>query len=222
MQIPGTGMTSKSRGIFLIVGGVIGGLGLLIPGLYGVSFDPPANTTYANVDLTKLGGFSSAPVIGQDSAVYNAFGGPVNFAATQVAVLVMLAVGILVVALKIDVEAAERTAQKAGNVLGYIVHGHIVVKLSAIGSAAVVIANFIWGFRFNRTPPAITQAFVADLGGGKSATTAAQYLSGSLGLGALILFFGLLLGFAGAFPRIGCSVLLLLVAAFIVLLLFAH
>jgi hypothetical protein len=217
LKLPGANMASKTRGGFLIAGGLIAALGLLIPGLYGVSFDPPANSPYAKIDLSHLNGFAAAAVSSGDSAVYNGFGGPVSFAASQLAVLVMLAVGILVVWLKIDIAQAEKAVQRSGKAITFLLHKHVLFKLFTVLSAAVILGNFIWGFRFNRTPPALTQRFVADLGGGQFATTAAHYLSGSLGLGALILFFGLLIGFAGAFPRIGCSVLLLLAATFVVL-----
>lgn len=221
LNLPGANMASKTRGGFLVAGGLIAGLGLLIPGLYGVSFDPPANSPYAKIDLSHLDGFSTA-ISSSTGAVYNGFGGPVDFAASQLAVLIMLAVGILVVWLKIDIVDAQKVVRKTGKVAGLLLHKHVLFKLSTILTAAVILGNFIWGFRFNRTPPALTQRFVTDLGGGQSATAAAHYLSGSLGLGALILLFGLLIGFAGAFPRIGCSILLLLAATFIVLLIVSN
>ena len=209
-------MTSRGRGLFLIAGGVITGLGLVIPGLYGVSFSPPAGSRYAAIDLARLAGFSAAAVGNSQSAVYNGFGGPVSFVATQVADLVMLIVGIVVAVRNVEVSSAQSTVLRAGQAAQFVVHKHIVLKLSAIGAAAITVGNFIWAFRFNETPPAITRLFVADLGGGQNAVAASHYLSGSLGAGTVLLFFGLLIGFAGAFPRIGCSVLLGFVALFIV------
>jgi hypothetical protein len=89
----------------------------------------------------------------------------------------------------------------------------------AVGAGAVLapVATFIWAFRFNRTPPAVTAAFVKDLGGGKAAVAASHYLTGQLGFGALILFFGMLVAFAGVMPRVGCALLTLFVVAFVVL-----
>ena len=131
------------------------------------------------------------------------------------AVGVTAAIGLLVVGLKVDIESAKSAVGSSMKLAG------ISFKVASIGTEAFIVANFIWAFRFNRTPPAITQAFVKDLGGTPSAIAASHYLSGQLGLGALILLFGLLLGLAGISPRVGCTALVLFILTFIGLYIYA-
>jgi hypothetical protein len=50
----------------MVAGSVIGFLGLLIPGVYGVSYDPPPGAGYPDDGDPRLRGFSS---------VFNGFNG---------------------------------------------------------------------------------------------------------------------------------------------------
>ncbi|GAA4254397.1 hypothetical protein [Dactylosporangium darangshiense] len=86
----------------------------------------------------------------------------------------------------------------------------LVAKLykgSWLTSAVVLVATFIWAFRFGHTPKSVGDKLVADLGGGPDAVAATPYLNAELGLGALILLFGLLVGSVGVSPRVGGTLL---------------
>jgi hypothetical protein len=52
--------SSKARGSVLIAGAVIGFVGFIIPGLYGVLWAPPDGTRYAKLSLQTLKGFGGA------------------------------------------------------------------------------------------------------------------------------------------------------------------
>ena len=204
-------MTNKGKSAWLIAGAIVGLIGFWIPGVYGVGFSPPAGSPYAKINLGSLPGFGGGAlsVVGAHGAVYNGYSGPVDFHLTLIALLVIGVVGLAGRMWNLKTE----TGFKIAHYLGYTVK---------IGSILLIVGEFIWAFRFDRTPPAITDAFVRALGGGPSAVAASQYLSGSLGLGALIMFFGLLLATVGIAPKIGCAIVSLFVISFVVLLVAAN
>jgi hypothetical protein len=187
---------SSARRTLLLTGAVVGFIGLLIPGLYGASYTPPAGSPYASINLHNLAGFSGFG----GSAVYNGFDGPVSFHTTFIGLVVAGIVAL--VARVVNFENA---------LWIFTVKG---VSLLGLTWSAV---TFIWAFRDNLTPAAMRAKFVSDLGGGKSAVAASQYLHASLGAGSLILFFGLLTAYAGVSPKIGCSLLALCIIAFVIL-----
>src|SRR2546426_211413 len=94
-------MSSKVRGWFLIIGSIIGFIGYALPGLYGVSYHPPAHAAFANIAISSLrdfgGAFSSAK-----AGVYSGFGGPVDFHITLIALGVSFALGLFGLVLPID------------------------------------------------------------------------------------------------------------------------
>lgn len=195
-------MESSTRGGFLIAGSIIAFIGFILPGLYGVSYNPPAQSDAASINVGGLNGFGG-PISSASGGVYNGFGGPIDFHSTLIAIAIMFGLGLF--AFKFDVEDGMKW-------LRYTHHG------ASISTGLFVTGQFIWAFRSGGTPPAITQKFIADLGGSQSAIVASHYLSGLLGFGTLILFFGLILGSVGAYPKIGGTLLALFCLAFVVLL----
>jgi hypothetical protein len=153
------------------------------------------------VVLTTLKDFGGGIGIG-NGAVFNGFGGPVNFHPTLISLIALTIVGFA--GLLWDVQNAVKVAR-------YVHH--------SVAAAALLtpVVQFIWEFRYDRTPAAIRDAFVADRGGGQNAIAASQYVHGELGLGTLILAFGLLVAGVGVSPRIGWSLLGVSVAGFVVL-----
>lgn len=199
-------MESSTRGGFLIAGSIVALIGFGISGMYGVGYNPPAHSAAASINVGKLEGFGG-PFSSASGGVYSGFGGPVDFHLTLVAIVIMFGLGLF--ALKFDIEQGIA-------LLRWTHHG------ASISTGLFITGQFIWAFRFGGTPPGIAQKFIADLGGSQSAIAASHYLSGELGLGALILFFGLLLGSVGAFPKTGCTLLALFCLAFVGLLIYTR
>jgi hypothetical protein len=56
-------MESSARGKFLIAGSVIGFIGFVIPGLYGVGYNPPPHSRYAKIQLDQLKGLHRRHVV---------------------------------------------------------------------------------------------------------------------------------------------------------------
>jgi hypothetical protein len=199
-------MESSTRGKFLVTGSIIAFFGFLVPGVYGVSYNPPAHSAAASINIGGLDGFGG-PFSSASGGVYNGFGGPADFHVALTAILIMFGLGLF--ALKFDIERG----------IAWLRRTHHWASISA---GLIVVWQFIWAFRSGGTPPAITQKFIADLGGSQSAITASNYLSGLLGFGTLILFFGLLLGFVGASPKFGGKLLALFCLVFVGLLLYTR
>ncbi|WP_328442433.1 hypothetical protein [Amycolatopsis sp. NBC_00438] len=194
-------MESKTRGGFVIAGSVIGFLGFVLPSLYGATYEPPPGSPLAHVVLTGLKDFGGG-VGGGNFAVFNGFAGPVNFHPTLYSLIALTLIGI--VGLNWNIDNATLIAKVAG------------YSVSAV-AMLWPIAQFIWEFRYDRTPATIRDVFVADLGGGQNAVTAAQYVHGELGLGTLILAFGLLVAGVGVKPIVGWPLLGVTVTGFVVL-----
>jgi hypothetical protein len=194
-------MDSATRGKFLIAGAIIGFLGFIIPGLYGVGYNPPAGSPYAKISLNQLPGFKSS-LSNPNDAVFNGFGGPANFHWALVALCTMAVLGLL--AHFIDFNDAAK-------LLKYIHHG------LSLASSLVILGSFIWAFRGNHLPQAVTDLFIKDLGGGTQAKAAAQYLQGQLGLGTLILGLGFLIGLYGTSAVVGCAFTILIVILIILI-----
>jgi hypothetical protein len=194
-------MESSARGKLLIVGAAVGFIGFVIPGLYGVAYDPPPKSSYANINLGQLKGFRGS-LSGKNDAVFNGFSGPDSFHWAFVALATMVVLGFL--AHIIDIE-------DAGKVLRYTHHG-----LSLL-SSLIVLGSFIWAFRYNHVPSAVTNLFISDLGGGPHAIAASHYLQGQLGFGTLILGFGMLIGLYGASALVGLAFTLLIVILIILI-----
>jgi hypothetical protein len=188
-------MESSTRGKFLIVGSVIGFIGFVIPGLYGVGYDPPPGSPYAKIDLGNLKGFRGF-LSGPNDALFNGFNGPDNFHFAFAALGTMAVLGFL--AHIIDIEDAAK-------ILRYTHHALSLV------TTLIVLGSFIWAFRYNHLPPAVSNLFITDLGGGPRAVAASHYLQGQLGFGALILGFGLLVGLYGVSVLLGGAVTLLVI-----------
>lgn len=181
-------MDSAARGKFLIVGAVIGFIGFIIPGLYGVGYNPPAGSSYAKISLNQLPGFKSS-LSNPNDAVFNGFGGPADFHWAFVALCTMAVLGVLAHVMDID---------NASKVLKFLHHG------LSLASSLVILGSFIWAFRGDHLPQAVVNLFVKDLGGGAQANAAAHYLQGQLGFGTLILGFGFLVGLYGVSAVVGC------------------
>jgi hypothetical protein len=194
-------MDSATRGKFLIAGAVIGFVGFIIPGLYGVGYNPPAGSAYARISLNQLPGFKSS-LSSPNDAVFNGFGGPADFHWAFVALCTMAVLGIL---------AHFMDFEHASKVLTYLHHGLALV------SSLVVLGSFIWAFRSNHLPQAVTDLFIKDLGGGEQAKAAAHYLQGQLGFGTLILGFGLLVGLYGVSALVGCGFTILIITLIILI-----
>ncbi|MFC1408613.1 hypothetical protein ACEZCY_04870 [Streptacidiphilus sp. N1-12] len=199
-------MESRARAGFLMGGSGFALLWLAFPGLYGIDYSPPAHSAAAAVDLTKLKDFKGT-VSSPTGGVFNGFSGPADFHGAFIAICVMFGIGLLVMVTGIDIEDAVGLAK--------------VLKLGDIGAKIFVVATFIWGFFFNHTPNEIRATFVRDLGGGPAAVADSKYLTASLGLGTLLLFFGLLVGFIGISPAGGCALVSLFVLSFIGLIIYA-
>ena len=202
-------MESSIRGKFLIAGSIIAFIGFLLPGMYGVSYNPPATSTAASINVGALQGFGGS-FSSASGGVYNGFGGPVDFHLTLIAILVWFGLGLY--ALKFDADRGIGLINKAGK------HSKAFHALTALAQGLIIL-QFIWAFRSGGTPSAITQKFIADLGGGQAAIDASHYLSGLLGFGTLILFFGVLVGSVGWYSRWGCLILTCFCVIFVVLLL---
>jgi hypothetical protein len=188
-------MESSARGKFLIAGSIIGFVGFVIPGLYGVGYSPPSGSPYAQINLGSLNGFRGS-LSGPSDAVFNGFGGPVNFHFALIALATMAVLGLVAHVMDID---------NAARILRYAHQG------LALLSTLVVLGSFIWAFRYNHVPPAVSSLFVKDLGGGTQARAASHYLQGQLGLGALILGFGLIVGLYGVSALLGGAVTVLVI-----------
>ncbi len=176
-----------------MVGSIIAIIGFTLPVMYGVSYDPPAHSAAASISINTLQGFGGAFSFAY-GGVYNGFSGPVDFHDTLIAILISFGLGFL--ATKIDIED--------GMSLVKFFH-HTASALTQL----FIVGQFIWKFKSGGTPPEIIQKFVADLGNSQSAIAASHYLSGSLGGGLLILFFGFLVGFVGWASWFGCGILVL-------------
>jgi hypothetical protein len=194
-------MESSTRGKFLITGSIIGFIGFVLPGLYGVGYSPPSSSPYARINLGSLKGFRGS-LSGANDAVFNGFGGPVNFHFAFIALATMAVLGLLAHVMDID---------SAARILRYTHHG------LALLSTLIVLGSFIWAFRYNHVPPAVSSLFIQDLGGGTRAVAAQHYLQGQLGLGALILGLGLIVGLYGVSALLGgaTSVLVIILAVLI-------
>ena len=191
-------MTSSIRGWFLIIGSIIAIIGFSIPGLYGVSYNPPAQSAAASINVGALEGFGGS-FSSASGGVYSGFGGPVDFHLTLLAILVTFGLGLF--AFVFDVQQGVDWVNNTHHIL-------------SVASQMYSVGLFIWAFRSGGTPSAIPQKFIADLGGSQSAIIASHYLSGTLGLGTLILFFGFLVGSVGAYSQWGCALLILFCLAF--------
>jgi hypothetical protein len=99
----------------------------------------------------------------------------------------------------------------ASKVLKFLHHGLALV------SALVLLGSFIWAFRGNHLPPVVSDLFIKDLGGGTQAHAAAHYLQGQLGLGALILGLGFLIGLYGVSAVIGGGFTILIIILIIMI-----
>jgi len=194
-------MQSSTRGKFLLAGSAIGFLAFVTPGLYGVGYDPPAHSRYARIQLNQLTGFKGA-VSSPNDAVFNGFGGPATFHFALVALVTMAVLGLL--AHIIDFNNATK-------VLKFFHHGLSLV------SSLVVLGSFIWAFRGNHLPPAVTNLFIHDLGGGRRAVAASRFLQGQLGFGTLILGFGFLVGLYGTSVLVGGAFTALIVILIILI-----
>lgn len=194
-------MSHGARGRFVIAGSAVAFLGYVLPQVYGVIYRPGPDSPFADVKVYDLPSFKSSGGINLgNGVVYNGFGGPLSLDASWVGLLLLFAVG--VVGWLWNIDHAVRAAR--------IVH-------QGFGVAGILlpVLNFIWSFRFRQTPPAVVDAFVHDLGGGPAAQQAATNLGGMLGVGALILLFGLLIGCIGLKPKVGAS----LAGAFVLIIL---
>lgn len=195
-------MSSKVRGAFLIVGSIVAFIGFWIPGLYGVSYKPPANTSASKIVLNSLSHFGGS-FTGATSGVYSGFNGPIDLHLTWISILVTFALGLFAEVINLD------------KMVSWIKENH---PLLSVGSQVTTIGSIIWEFRFNQTPYQITQAFITDLGRTQTSINASHYLSSSLGFGFLILLFGFLIGSAGTYSKRGCLLLLAAVVFFFGLL----
>lgn len=175
-------MKNTTRGAFLIAGSLIAFFGFLLPGVYGVGYDPPPDTPAALINLGQLPGFHGF-VTSAQQAVYNGFQGPTDFAPVLLGLGLMLVLGIS--ARRWNVPITSRTVRLTHHGIGVL-------------SAAIAVGTFIWAFRLNKTPPSIIHRFVEDLGNNPASVRASHYLQGQLGLGAVVVFFGLLVGLFGA------------------------
>ncbi|MFK0244090.1 hypothetical protein ACIQUM_05285 [Amycolatopsis azurea] len=175
-------------------------VGYVLPQVYGVVYRPRRGSPFSDVKIYTLPSFDSGGGIKLgNGVVYNGFGGPLSLDATWVGLLLLFAVGVVGWFWNIDHAAlAARIVHQGFGVVGIL----------------LPVLNFIWEFRFQRTPPAIIDAFVRDLGGVPAAQQAAANLEGTLGLGALVLLFGLLIGCIGLKPKVGAP----LAGAFVLLI----
>jgi hypothetical protein len=186
---------SSARGKCLIAGAIIGFIGFVIPGLYGVAYAAPPGSPYARISLATLKGFSGS-MSGATDAVYNGFSGPDSFHWAKIALITMAVLGIL--AHLIDLSTATKLLR----------YTHHTLSLT---SALVLVGSFIWAFRYNHVPSAVTRLFISDLGGGPHAVAASHYLQGQLGLSTLILGFGFLVGLYGISAVLGAAATLLII-----------
>jgi hypothetical protein len=194
-------MESSTRGKFLLVGSVIGFIGFVIPGLYGVAYSPPAHSRYASIKLNQLKGFRGA-VSTPNDAVFNGFGGPAHFHYALVALGTMVVLGVLAHMVDFD---------NAAKILRFLHHGLSLV------SSLVVLGSFIWAFRGNHLPAEVTNLFIKDLGGGHRAIVASHYLQGQLGFGTIILGLGFLVGLYGSSAIIGAAFTVLIIILIILI-----
>src|SRR5579859_8031685 len=86
-------MTSSTRGTFLIVGSIIAFIGFLLPGMYGVSYNPPPGSAAASINIGSLPGFDGS-FSSPSGGVYNGFSGPVDFHFTLFAIIAWFALGL--------------------------------------------------------------------------------------------------------------------------------
>lgn len=199
-------LEGNALGNWMIAGGVIAFIGYFIPGDYGVTYSPPVGNQRLNsIVLTSLPHFKGA-LTGSNSAVYSMHGGPVNWSLTLSGIIVLFLSGCLT-------RAGIGEASKVIRV--------IFKSAPSAYSMATSVAQFIWEFHDNFTPPPIRASFVKDLGGGELAVTASHYLNGNLGLGMVIVLVGLLTGLVGANPKLGCTAWVLFVLAVIALIVYA-
>lgn len=199
-------MSSKVRGAFLMIGSIIAFIGFVIPGLYGVTYNPPAHSEASKIVLNTLPHFTGG-VSGSNFGVYNGFGGPIDLHITWISIIVTFLLGFFAEVVDID-----KTVQ-------WLKKNH---PLLAVFSQITAIGSIIWKFRFNQTPSEIPQAFIADLKGSTLAVSASHYLSSTLGLGFLILLFGFVVGSVGAYSGRGCALLTIFILAFFGLLLYTR
>ena len=199
-------MTSRTRGGFLIAGSIIAFIGFIIPGLYGVSYDPPAQSVASHITLSTLTSFNGLFTFAR-GGVYNGFSGPIDLHTTLIAIIVTGVLGFFAEAIDLDKAVA------------WIKNTHPALS---VGSQLYSIGSIIWQFRSDETPSQITQKFITTLGGGQPAIAASHYLSASLGLGFLIVFVGFLVGSVGAYSRVGCTLLILFCLLFVGVLVYTR
>jgi hypothetical protein len=123
-------------------------------------------------------------------AVFNGSSGPASFHWALAALGTMAVLGLLGHVIDID---------DAAKLLRYLHHG------LALTSSLVILGSFIWAFRSNHLPTAVSDLFIQDLGGGRHAVIASHYLQGQLGFGTLILGFGFLVGLYGTSLAVGAA-----------------
>ena len=200
-------MSSSVRSAFLLIGSAIALLSFWLPGLYGVVYNAPAGSAAANVTLTSLPAFSGV-IVNAQSGVYSGFSGPANLSLSLDALIGMAVLGVVSLLFS-DVDSASNALKKVNSIKQ-------LSRIGSIGSGTLAAAIFLWSFRFNMVPDSIHDAFVHALGNSQTAIQDANYLHGQPGATTLTLLFGLLLGYAGAVPKIGCALLIALVVLFVV------
>lgn len=201
-------MESGTRSGFLISGSVIAFIGFVFPGLYGITYAPPANAGLPAADSDQVHAFLGS------LQVYNGFDGPYDFKGLFISIIVMFALGIATRFM--DFGTAYALLGRAQRI-AHVAH-HSIGLLSGLS----VIAIFIWQFRYGDTPVSIQERFVTAVGGGKAAVEASHYVTASLGLTALIVLFGFLIGLIGVYPKIFGIITALAIIGFIVLIIVAR
>lgn len=191
-------MTSAARGKVLIVGAAIAFIAFVLPGLYGVAYAPPAGTPYASIRIDALAGFGGG-LSGATGGVYNGFQGPFDFQKTLWVIIVLLLQGLL--AQRIDFDTAGTLIRR------------IFYWVIPLGTAVLALGQFVWAFRYDHLPQAVTDRFISDLGGGQQAIAASQYLHGELGASTLLLGLGLIVAYYGVKARTGLLITLIVFVA---------
>jgi hypothetical protein len=190
-------MEHQTGGKFLIAGSIIAGLAFIVPGVYGVQYQPPSNSKLSSVDLSTLPGFKG--IIQVD----NGLAGPVSFHDTLIAIVALFVLGLMSLIVDFGGASDYQKALKRVHRYGTVLSGIVAIPL------------FIWQFKYGGTPGAIRQRFITDLGGGPGAVEASHYVTGELGLAALIMFLGVLIALIGIAPKTSTAVLVLAIIAFI-------
>lgn len=187
----------------MVAGSVIGFIGLLVPGMYDVSYHPPPGAGYPDDDDPRLRGFDD---------VFNGFNGPYNF---EKVIWPLAFLALLGFVAPLAYSEAVRVANRYVGLLLHLSH----FSLSVI-AAVSALALFIWDYRWDFTPQSIRDAFVIRLGGGDEAVDASYFVSSSLGAATLVVLLGALVGIVGALAgvtrwiAVGLIVLILVVCCF--------